>query len=211
MAIQYEHFILCWLLFPLIYSYGLQTVGNFGKLRHTLICFCSFLFCLALLQLRDNDYWLKSPITTVWLILWRRLSGAVSSLISREIFRVLQIPKFCYRVYKNSSLLPILSQLNPVHVSPSYLFYNRFNIIIQPTPWSSKWYLYFELSDPNTVHIPLPQTLARLILKVTTLIVELLILPFYRSSNYFLPIKSKLQYSPKIVILYHPSPIILIK
>jgi hypothetical protein len=44
------------------------------------------------------------------------------------------------------TLVPILSQINPVHTIQSYLSKTHFNIVHPPTPWSSQWSLYFWLS-----------------------------------------------------------------
>jgi hypothetical protein len=42
-------------------------------------------------------------------------------------------PYVHYRIHKSPSLLPILRQINPIHVSASYISKIHFNIILPPT------------------------------------------------------------------------------
>jgi hypothetical protein len=55
---------------------------------------------------------------------------ANSSLAGQEIPRILWNPKFNYRVHKRPPPVPILGQINPIHVSPSHLLKTHFNIIL---------------------------------------------------------------------------------
>jgi hypothetical protein len=58
---------------------------------------------------------------------------AASCAATQELPKILWNPKVHYRVHKNTSGVPILSQINPVLTTPSYLSEILFNIIRPPT------------------------------------------------------------------------------
>jgi hypothetical protein len=60
---------------------------------------------------------------------------------NQENLRLLWNPKVRYRVHKSPSLVPVLSQMHPVHTFPPYFLKIYSNFILSSTPRSSEWYL----------------------------------------------------------------------
>jgi hypothetical protein len=63
--------------------------------------------------------------------------GAASSAATQLLPSVLWNPKVHYRVQKSPPYVPILSQINPLRTTPSYLSTIYLNIINPPASWSS--------------------------------------------------------------------------
>jgi hypothetical protein len=59
----------------------------------------------------------------------------------QEIPRILRNPKIHCRIQKHPAPAPILSQVNPLRTSPSYLLMINFYIILPSTHMSSQWAL----------------------------------------------------------------------
>jgi len=76
---------------------------------------------------------------------------ANSSSASQETPYFLWNLKIYDRFYNSVPLAPTLSQINPVHSVPSYLFTTHFNIILPYTPWVSTRYS-FPTKPPYTLH-----------------------------------------------------------
>jgi hypothetical protein len=80
--------------------------------------------------------WLSLCPACVWFL-------CLSHWANHEIPRLLWDPKFHCRVHKSPPLVPLVRQMNLVHIFPSNFSRIHSNIILLRTPRSSRWFLRF--------------------------------------------------------------------
>jgi hypothetical protein len=151
-----------------------------------------------------------------------RLSASISELpvtISPKHLRAVYCPisrELCHFVHKFLPFVPILSQINQVHTTPSCLSNIHSNIILPPTSNSFQWSLSFRPSHQHPVCILVLQhacympRLSYLSLLdnsnytwQTVQVMKLLIMQFSVTSYHFITLRSK--YSPRHPVLEHPQ------
>jgi len=82
--------------------------------------------------------------------------GANRFSASQEITQILWNPKVHCPIHKCPPTVPILSQKNPLHASPSHFLKTRFSIILPSTTRSSSCSLFLRSSPKSSIHPPLP-------------------------------------------------------
>jgi hypothetical protein len=110
---------------------------------------------------------LHSPNTPSWHGVQLKKSTLAAS---QEIPRLLWNPKVHYRVYKGPQLIPILSQMNPVHTLPLYFPEIHSVIIFSSMSTSCKTSLSFRFSSKNIVCIPHPLSVVFVIIIIIIII-----------------------------------------
>jgi hypothetical protein len=64
---------------------------------------------------------------------------AANYAATQELPSILWNPKVHYRVHRSPPLAPILSRINPIHTTPSYLAKIHFNVIHPPTSFQGSF------------------------------------------------------------------------
>jgi hypothetical protein len=98
-------------------------------------------------------------------------------------------------------LVPILSQIDPVHTIPRYLSKIHFIIDHPPTSWSSQWSLFFRLSHqyPTCILVLLHSCFMPCQSHLHWQVMKLLIMQFPLISRHFISLRTK--YSPQHHVL----------
>jgi hypothetical protein len=78
---------------------------------------------------------------------------ANSHSASQEMPRPSRKPNLHYRIHKSQPLIPILTQMNPIHNFLIYSTKTHTKIVLASTPMSLDWSLLYRYSDKNVILI----------------------------------------------------------
>jgi hypothetical protein len=84
---------------------------------------------------------------------------AANCAATQELPRILRSPKVHHRIHKSTPLVPILSQVDPVHTIPSYLSKIHFNIVRPPRSYVSLPSGLFSSGFPTNIIPPSPKSI----------------------------------------------------
>jgi hypothetical protein len=134
-------------------------------------------------------------------------SWEAASRLPTQFINILWKPKVHNRASMSPPMAPILSQENPVHITPFYLSTNHFHMILSPTSKSSQWSFFIWLfhQNPTCIRIfpcvlhslPISSSSARsfqLFLRKVQ-VMKFLIMQFSAYSYYVIPLGPKCLFS----------------